>query len=72
MTLYALFFHGQQISKAHSTRRAAVIEAFERGAVERSSEDFPEDPESLRDPVLAKGYEIRPLETGGCGGYDLL
>lgn len=32
-TLYALFKNGKQISKAHSTKCAAWIEAFERGAV---------------------------------------
>ena len=31
--LYALFEHGCQISKGHSTRDAAVIEAIERGLV---------------------------------------
>jgi hypothetical protein len=58
MTLYALFLHGEPVSKPHTTRRAAVVEAFERGAVERGCPDFPEDPESYRLLALAKGYEI--------------
>jgi hypothetical protein len=63
MTLYALFLDGRQISKAHTTRQAVVMEAFERGAVERRSEDFPGDPATHAAP--APGYEIRPI-----GGAD--
>ena len=59
MTLYALFLDGQQISKAHTTRRAVLVEAFERGAVERRSEDFPGDPAAHI--ALSPGYEIRPV-----------
>jgi hypothetical protein len=38
---------------------AAVIEAYERGAVERRNEDFPGDPPTHT--ALAPGYEIRPV-----------
>lgn len=34
--MYALFRGDQQISKAHSTRVAVAVEAFERGLVVRS------------------------------------
>lgn len=57
MILYALFLDGKQISKAHTTRAAAMVEAFERGAVERRSEDFPGDPPAHT--ALAPRYEIR-------------
>jgi hypothetical protein len=56
-TPYALFF--RQISKAHTTREAVAVEAFERGAVVRRSVDFPGDPPAT--PALAAGYEIRPI-----------
>lgn len=59
---FALFFHGQQISKAHAAREAAVMEAFERGAVERGSQDFPDDPASFRGLALGEGYDIRAVD----------
>jgi len=43
MTLYALFHDGEKISKAHTTREAVVIEAYERGAVGEHHPYFPGD-----------------------------
>ena len=65
MTRYALFLDGRQISKAHRTREAVVMEAFERGAVERRSEDFPGDPPT--NTALAPRYEIRPITVAELG-----
>lgn len=55
---FALFQSGQQISKPHSTKIAAMIEAFERGAVIRCRCSY----------ELANGYDVRkvdPTERGG-------
>jgi hypothetical protein len=40
---FALFRDGKQISKAHSTRHAAVMDAYTHGAMLRVSPDFPGD-----------------------------
>lgn len=47
---WALFHDGRQVSKAHSTRIAAMIEAMEAKAVIRSGRAY----------ELADGYEVRP------------
>lgn len=59
MTAYALFQNGKQISKAHSTRLAARVEAYEIGAVVTNHADFPGDVQST---VLADGYEIKEVQ----------
>lgn len=48
---WALFHDGRQVSKAHSTRIAAMIEAMEARAVIRSEHSY----------ELADGYEVRPV-----------
>lgn len=58
--LYALFRDGRQISKAHSTRIGAVMEAFERGAVLSWSPDFGSD-QPAADMELASDCEIKEL-----------
>lgn len=59
MTDYALFLNGEQISKAHSTHAAAMVEVFEAGAAVRSAADFPGD---WSGTVMADGYEVKPVE----------
>lgn len=54
--MYALFKDGKQVSKAHSTREAATIEAYERGLVVDWGADFPGDKPGR---ALADGYEIK-------------
>ena len=56
MTDYALFHDGKQISKAHSTRFAAIVEACEAGAAVYSTPDFPGGWSGV---VFADGYEVR-------------
>ena len=62
--LYALFHRGVQASKTHNTKWAALIEAYEHGAVVQAA--------SERQPTLADGWEIRewgaPSEDGRDGG----
>lgn len=58
--MYALFKDGKQISKAHSTREAAAIEAYERGLVVDWGADFPGDKPGR---WLAGGYEIKQVEN---------
>lgn len=53
---YALFHNGQQIGKAHSTKRAAEIEAYERFVVIDYCADFIGDRSGR---CLADGYEIK-------------
>jgi len=62
---FALFLDGRQVSKPHTTRDAVAIEAFERGAVERGSQDFPGDPASFKGLALAAGYDIRAVTEDG-------
>lgn len=57
---YALFKDGKQISKAHSTKDAAAIEAYERGLVWDCNADFPGDKPGKE---LAAGYEINPIDN---------
>jgi hypothetical protein len=59
MTDYALFHNGEQISKAHSTRYAAEVEAYDQGAVIKWGPDFPRDASGAS---LADGYEVKPVE----------
>ncbi len=56
---YALFKDGQQVSKVHSTRRGAGMEAYEAGAVVIMSLDFRE---GMPERALAGGYEIRSVD----------
>ena len=56
--MFALFHDGKQVSKAHTTRRAAVIEAYEQKAVVDCGADFTHDTEGR---YLADGYEIKEL-----------
>ena len=61
MTDYALFHHGKQVSKAHSNRIAAQMEAYEFGVVLDSAiGDFPGDSPSVR--RLATGYEVKEVD----------
>ncbi len=53
---YALFHDGRQVSKAHSTREAVLVEAHERRAVITESSDFGDFRRIAR---LVRGYEIR-------------
>ena len=39
-TRYALFKDGNQVTKAHSTRHAVIIEAYEKRIVMRTTSDF--------------------------------
>lgn len=57
--MFALFQHGKQISKAHSTQDAARIEAYECGAMIDYGADFAGDTSGR---TLANGYEIKPIE----------
>ena len=61
--MYALFHLRNQISKAHSSHRAAFIEAIERGVVVRGSgADFIGD-QDLRDSYwLLDNFEIREID----------
>lgn len=52
---FALFQDSQQISKPHSTKIAAVIEDFEKGAVIRCGRVY----------ELVDGYEVRALADTG-------
>lgn len=61
--MFALFKDGEQVSKAHSTKFAAVIEAIEKGLATRSDHDFPDTAPSVHTVALAEGVEIR--EIGG-------
>ncbi len=54
---YALYRDDRRVSKAHSTREAAIIEAVEAGAVTTSSGYFAGDLD--HGWMLADGYEIR-------------
>jgi hypothetical protein len=59
---FALFRDGKQISKAHSTRAAATIEAFERGAIVISHADFWAKEVLFAESLdLSDGYEIREV-----------
>ena len=49
--MYALFKNDKQISKAHTTRRAALIEAYELNVVIQGRKLF----------GLIKGYEIKEV-----------
>ena len=56
-TMYALFKDDKQISKAHTTQAAVIIEAYERKFVTSCSSDFMgEDAD-----VLDDGIEIREV-----------
>ncbi len=60
--MHALFKDGRQVSKAHSTRVAVAIEAFEMGLVVTSGVDFPGD--VATGPGLVDGYEIKEIQHG--------
>ena len=64
MTHYALFRDGQQISKAHTTRDAVVIEAFELAVVGQYHRDMFGDRPTYT--ALLPGYEIRPVADHPC------
>ena len=55
---YALFKDSKQISKAHSTREAAIVEAREIGKVQRVVHDFCGNTHRI---TLVEGYEIREV-----------
>ncbi|CAH2606412.1 conserved protein of unknown function (plasmid) [Rhodovastum atsumiense] len=55
-TWFALFRNGKQVSKAHASRAAALVEAYERGAVIKWGVDLPGDRPGQ---ALDEGYEIR-------------
>ena len=61
MTRYALFHNGRQISKAHSTRNAAVIEAIERKLAIWGSGDFLGDV-GVSTVALPEGYDIKEVQ----------
>lgn len=58
-TSFALFKDGIQISKAHSTRGVAMVEAFQRKAVVSWSQDFWSDP--APGLAMADGYEVKEV-----------
>jgi hypothetical protein len=55
-TRFALFLDSKQITKAHSTRHAVIIDAYERNIVARTTADF-----GTNDSYnwLPEEYEIR-------------
>lgn len=55
---YALFKNNTQVTKAHSTKDAAVIEAYELGIVIDYSADFIGDKSGRS---LIEGYEIKEV-----------
>lgn len=57
---YALFKDGKQISKTHSTKEAALVEAFEARAIVKGAWDF--HPKDGFDNTLCAGYEIRVVK----------
>lgn len=59
MKQYALFKDGKQISKWHSTYHAAIIEAYEHGAIVTSYKDFLSEKGKFETTVMANGYEIK-------------
>lgn len=59
MTQYALFKDGIQVSKAHVSKEAVDIEAFEAGAIMRYSADFIGDKSGQ---LLCSGYEIKEID----------
>jgi len=56
---YAVFKGKEQVSKAHSTREAAWIEAYEMGVVVEGSTDF--GPQNYW-RCMAKGYTVEEEE----------
>ena len=59
---FALFKDGEQVSKAHSTRLAAKIEAYERKIVVSCGTDFPDYGVHRRGHELIGGYEIKEIK----------
>lgn len=57
-TNFALFKDGKQVSKAHSTRHAVIIEAYEKNIVARTTADFGTDDSYA---WLPDEYEIREV-----------
>lgn len=57
-TKYALFHEGKQVSKAHSSDYAVMVEAFEIGAVVTNHADFGDEKTVT---TLANGYEIKNI-----------
>lgn len=61
--MWALFKGEEQISKSHSTRWAAMAEAYERGVVAKGSiGDFEGDPDLSNEKFLFGGYSIKETE----------
>jgi|HubBroStandDraft_4_1064222.scaffolds.fasta_scaffold122747_5 hypothetical protein len=56
--MYALFKDGRQYSKAHSTKEAAAIEAYEKGVIVDWGTDFPSDKPGRG---IMEGFEIRKI-----------
>lgn len=62
--MYALFKDGIQISKPHSAKEAALVEAFERKLVVIGYNDFlGEKGPYQHAPTLCNGVEIKEVET---------
>ena len=59
---WALFKGDEQISKRHSRKVAAVVEAFERKVVITAAGDWIGDNFSPR-PQLLEGYTIREIDA---------
>lgn len=57
--MYAIFKDNKQVTKAHSTKEAAMIEAFEGKHAHYASRDFVGDKGGF---FLNKGYEIKEVE----------
>jgi len=57
--MYALFHDGIQISKSHSTKEAAMVEAYEHGAVVDYGADFIGDKSGR---CLIDGFKIREID----------
>jgi hypothetical protein len=62
---FALFKNGIRISKVHSTRGVAMVEAFQAKAVLSWSNDFWSDP--APGLVMAEGYEVKETEADLAG-----
>ena len=57
--MYAIFKDDKQVTKAHSTREAAMVEAFEAKLAYYASPDFPGDKGGFG---LYDGYKLKEVE----------
>ena len=59
--MWALFKGDNQVTKAHSTKQAAIIEAYERGVITRGIADFPGQMRSNFTIALDADHSIREV-----------